>query len=329
MQKDYAMNKDVIVFKTIDGKISIDVQVESETVWLSLTQMSELFERDKSVISRHLNKIFKEGELDKTLTVANFAIVQTEGNREVSRNIEFFNLDAIISVGYRVNSKRGTQFRQWASQKIKDYLICGYSLNHNKMTKNKIEEIQNVIQILAKTLQNQSLTNKQSTEVLSLILSYSKTWRLLFQYDENGIEIPQNFTPSKNRLVYEESVGVIDNLKQQLMECREATSLFGLHKKDQLAGILGNIEQTFSGEALYFCCEEKAAHLLYFIIKDHPFSDGNKRIGTLLFLYYLRKQGISTNFLGNTTLVALALLIAESNPTDKDIMIRLIISFIC
>ncbi|MBP9675046.1 MAG: virulence protein RhuM/Fic/DOC family protein [Bacteriovoracaceae bacterium] len=322
------MNKQIIIFQTVDGKVSIDVQVENETVWLSLTQMAELFERDRSVISRHLNKIFKENELNKESTVANFATVQLEGNREVTRNIEFYNLDAIISVGYRVNSKRGTQFRQWASQKLKDYLINGYSLNQKKMTKERVDEIQRTLHLFTNTLQSQALVNEKGVEVLSLILSYAKTWHLLFQYDENDLELPKNCTPSKTILNYTDSIIAIDTLKRQLVACGEATPLFGQQSGNQLAGILGNIEQTFAGEALYASSEEKAAHLLYFIIKDHPFSDGNKRIGTLLFLYYLRKQGVSLTSLSNTSLVALALLIAESDPIDKNTMIRLIVNLL-
>jgi len=319
------VDKKVLIFQSVDGKTSIDVQIENETVWLSLTQMAELFERDKSVISRHLNNVFKEGELDKKSTVANFATVAADGK---TYKVDYFNLDAILSVGYRVNSKLGTQFRQWATQKLKDYLIQGYALNQKKLTKKRLDEIQRTIQLLTKTLQNQSLVDEKGGEVLSLIVSYAKTWSLLFQYDDNDLEVPKNCTPARTILDYTESLVAIQDLKHQLIACREATSLFGQQRSDQLEGILGNIEQTFAGDPLYPSSEEKAAHLLYFVIKDHPFSDGNKRIGTLLFLYYLRKQGTSLASLSNTALVALALLIAESDPSDKDIMIRLIINLL-
>lgn len=310
----------MVIYKTKDSHI--DVQIKSETVWLSLLQMAQLFERDKSVISRHLNNIFKEGELGKESVVANFATTAADGK---IYKVDYYNLDTIISVGYRVNSKRGVQFRQWATQKLKDYLIQGYSLNQQKITHEGLEKIEKTLNLLAKTLQSQSLVDEKGADVLSLILSYSKTWNLLFKYDENELEIPRGFS-AKSILTYEEALEAIHDLKSQLIACEEASPLFGQHQRKQVEGILGNIEQTFEGHFLYPSLQEKAAHLLYFIIKDHPFSDGNKRIGTFLFLLYLRKQGVTLTILNNATLVSLALLIAESNPTDKEIMIRLIIN---
>lgn len=308
----------IFIYKTKDAHI--DVQIKSETVWLSLSQMAQLFERDKSVISRHLNNIFKEGELERDSVVANFATTAADGKMY---KVDYYNLDSIISVGYRVNSKRGIQFRQWATQKLKDYLIQGYSLNHQKMTHEGLKKIQKIINLIAKTLQSQSLVDERGTDVFSLILSYSKTWSLLFKYDENELEIPKGF-PAKSTLTYEEALEAVHDLKSQLIECEQASSLFGQHQSKQVEGILGNIEQTFAGQSLYPSLQEKAAHLLYFIIKDHPFSDGNKRIGTFLFLLYLRKQGVTLTIFNDSTLVSLALLVAESDPTDKEIMIRLI-----
>lgn len=322
------MNNQVIIYQTKDGKTHIDVKVDGETVWLSLLQMVELFERDKSVISRHLNNIFKEGELEKNATVAKFATVQLEGTRQVSREIEFFNLDAIISVGYRVNSKNGVRFRQWATQKLKDYLVQGYSLNHQKITQKGVDEIQRTLALLSKTLQKQELFDEKGIEMLLMVESYAKTWHLLFKYDENELEIPTNSTPATSLLPYEEVLDAINNLKTQLSQCEEATSLFGQQYDQRLIGILGNIEQTFEGAPLYPSREEKAAHLLYFVIKDHPFSDGNKRIGVLLFLLYLKKQGVTLGSLSDIALVSLALMIAESDPSHKDTVIRLIINML-
>jgi len=313
-------NSQILIYKTKDAHI--DVQIKSETVWLSLSQMAELFERDKSVISRHLNNIFKEGELDRESVVANFATTAADGK---IYKVDYYNLDMIISVGYRVNSKRGIQFRQWATQKLKDYLIQGYSLNHKKMTHEGLKKIQQTLTLLSKTLQNQFLADEKGVDILSLILSYSKTWNLLFKYDEDELEIPKG-VPAQTTLGYEEALEAIHDLKSQLIQREEATSLFGQHQRDQLEGILGNIEQTFEGQPLYPSLQEKAAHVLYFIIKDHPFSDGNKRIGTFLFLLYLRKQGVTLTIFNNATLVSLALLIAASDPSDKEIMIRLIIN---
>src|SRR3990167_3758162 len=293
-------NKQILIYQT-DGKTHIDVQLKNETVWLSLSQMAELFERDKSVISRHLNRIFAEGELERRSTVAYFATVQVEGERNVQRTIEYYNLDAIISLGYRVNSKRGVQFRQWATQKLKDYLVQGYALNQKKITEKGLTDIQKTLGLLSKTLQSHAFIDEKGAEVLSLILSYAKTWNLLFQYDDHGLSLPETCVPSRAALDYEEAFKAIQDLKVQLIQCKEATTLFG---------------------------QQKAAHLLYFVIKDHPFSDGNKRIGTLLFLMYLQKQGMSLASLPNSALVALALLVAESNPLEKDLMFRLIVNLL-
>ncbi|EKE09346.1 MAG: hypothetical protein ACD_16C00191G0006 [uncultured bacterium] len=320
-------NKQILIYQT-DGKTHIDVQLKNETVWLSLSQMAELFERDKSVISRHLNRIFAEGELERRSTVAYFATVQVEGERNVQRTIEYYNLDAIISLGYRVNSKRGVQFRQWATQKLKDYLVQGYALNQKKITEKGLTDIQKTLGLLSKTLQSHAFIDEKGAEVLSLILSYAKTWNLLFQYDDHGLSLPETCVPSRAALDYEEAFKAIQDLKVQLIQCKEATTLFGQQNGQGLKGILGSIEQTFEGKPLYISREEKAAHLLYFVIKDHPFSDGNKRIGTLLFLMYLQKQGMSLASLPNSALVALALLVAESNPLEKDLMVRLIVNLL-
>lgn len=322
------MNRQILIYQVENGKSEIEVQLEGETVWLSLLQIAELFEKDKSVISRHLSNIFREEELEKSSTVANFATVQKEGKRQVSRNIEFYNLDAIISVGYRVNSKRGIQFRQWATQKLKNYLVQGYALNHKQITAKGLGEIQKTLELISKTLHNPSLVDLRETEILSLILTYSKTWNILFKFDENDLGVPPTYFPSKPFLEYEEILRAIDDLKRQLFQYNEATELFGQQRENQLQGILGNLEQTFEGMPLYVSREEKAAHLLYFVIKDHPFSDGNKRIGSLLFLLYLKTQGIPLTSFNDTALISLALLIARSNPLDKDIIIRLVINML-
>ncbi|MBL8677436.1 MAG: virulence RhuM family protein [Alphaproteobacteria bacterium] len=211
----------MLIYKTKDSHI--DVQIKSETVWLSLLQMAQLFERDKSVISRHLNNIFKEGELEKESVVANFATTAADGK---IYKVDYYNLDTIISVGYRVNSKRGVQFRQWATQKLKDYLIQGYSLNQQKITHEGLEKIEKTLNLLAKTLQSQSLVDEKGADVLSLILSYSKTWNLLFKYDKNELEIPRGFS-AKSILTYEEALEAIHGLKSQLIACEEASPLFG------------------------------------------------------------------------------------------------------
>lgn len=321
-------NQDLVIFKTDTGDVYVDVKLEQDTVWLTLNQLSQLFERDKSVISRHLKNIYSEEELDKDSTVANFATVQHEGEREILRDIEYYNLDAIISVGYRVNSKRGTQFRQWASKLLKDHLVQGYSLNQQRLYEKGIDELKRAMDLLSQTLQRQSLVHEVGYYAIEIINHYAKTWHLLLAYDENRLSSPTTLTESTQTLDYEPILAAIHDLKQTLIKKGEATPLFGQQRETQLQAILGTIHQTFAGVFLYPSCEERAAHLLYFVIKDHPFVDGNKRIGSFLFLLYLQSQNPSLKRIDDLTLVALALLIAESDPKDKDLMVKLIMNLI-
>jgi DNA ligase (NAD+) len=325
------LENQLVIYHTKDGEIKIDVQLRDETIWLSLNQIAQLFERDKSVISRHLRNIFKEEELNQKETVAKNATVQIEGERKVERFIEYYNLDAILSVGYRVNSKVGTEFRRWANKILKDYLIQSYSINHDKVTQDKLEELKQTIDLLSITLTKNNLITDTGKEVLDLIKAYSKTWDILVRYDCGKLAQPINLNLSSDKLLsYEEAVDAILRLKQDLKHNKDAEigDLFGAEREEGLKGILGNIDQTFSGRFLYSSVQEKAAHLLYFAIKDHPFSDGNKRIGSLLFLLYLIKANIELKNFGANTMASLALLVAESAPVQKSLMINLIMNLI-
>ena len=313
---------EVELFVAPDGQIRLDVRLERETVWLSLNQMAELFGRDKSVISRHLRNIFAAGELDRDATVAKTATVQKEGGREVVREIEYFDLDAILSVGYRVNSKRGAQFRIWATRVLREHLVQGYTYNQARLAERGLLEARQTLDLLARTLQNQAWVDDTGRAVLELITGYADTWRLLLEYDEDRLASPPGARPSKGVLDYAKACTAIADFKRELLTRNEATALFGNPRGEALEGILAGIEQTMFGEALYRSCEEKAANLLYLVIKDHPFSDGNKRIGSFLFMLYLR-QGDIAHSLNPSALTALALLIAESAPASKDLMIRL------
>ena len=316
--------QNIIIYQNNEGNINVEVTLLNNDLWLSLNQIAELFGRDKSVISRHLSNIFKEEELDKKSTVAFFATVQTEGGHEVSRQIEHFNLDAIISVGYRVNSKRGTQFRRWSSKVLKDHLQKGYSINRLGLDVLKIKELQQSIELLSNTLMHQELVTDIGQEILAIIIHYNKTWDTLLRYDEDRLQ-PNN--EQNDELIdfhYAEAMAAIAQLKADLINKTEASTLFGNLKDNQLAAILGNLSQTFDNQPLYQTHIERAAHLLYFIIKDHPFSDGNKRIGCLLFLMYLHKVGLKNIAPENNSLIAMALLVAESNPVHKDLIIQLI-----
>lgn len=316
----------IVIYQNNEGHINVEVKIINDDLWLSLNQIAELFGRDKSVISRHLANIFFEEELDKNSTVASFATVQIEGGHRVSRQIEHFNLDAIISVGYRVNSKQGTQFRKWATSVLNSNLTRGYSINQSKLDKYKIEELQQTIKLLSNTLQRQNLIDDMGIEILNIVENYSRTWDLLLRYDEDRLIKPTQKSADLAIIEFEEAELAINNLKADLMNKNEASNLFGNIRDQQLQSILLNINQSFAGEYLYPNNIERAAHLLYFVIKDHPFSDGNKRIGCLLFLIFMNKASIIAP--DNNNLVALALLVAESDPKQKDLMIKLIMNLI-
>ncbi len=318
---------EVLIYEIEAGKVGVDVRLEGETVWLTRDQMAKLFDRDRSVISKHLSNVFRDGELELLATCAKFAQVQTEGGRTVMREIEHYNLDAIISVGYRVKSQRGVQFRQWATRILRDHLVKGVTVNQARIVEQGASEMQAAIELLRRTLESRELVTEAGKDVLSIISRYAKTWRLLLQYDESGLAIPPGCRPARGVFDYGNAKSAISSFKAELMKRGEASDLFGFEREDALAAILGNIEQSMFGEYLYRTREEKAEHLLYFVIKDHPFLDGNKRIGSLLFLLYLEQEGVAAR-LNENALTALALLIAESNPANKDLLVRLIMNLI-
>lgn len=315
----------IIIFEA--GAQQVEVRLEGETLWLSLQQLTELFGRDKSVISRHLKNIFDTNELDKDRTVAKNATVQQEGERQVVRQVDYYNLDAIISVGYRVNSRQATRFRQWATRVLRDHLTHGYSINEHRLAQQGLAELERAVDLLGKTLTRQALVTDIGREVVGLILDYAKTWRLLLDYDEGRLKVPAGAQPARGVLQFEEARRALDALARELRQRGEASELFARDRGDGLAAILGNIEQTMFGDPLYKTREERAAHLLYFVIKNHPFLDGNKRSGAFLFLLYLRQEGMRLT-LDENGLTALTLLIAESNPKAKDLMVRLVMNLL-
>lgn len=326
INKESLDNSGIVIYQDDSGNTRVDVKLHAETVWLSLSQLVSLFQRDKSVISRHIKNIFKEQELQENSVVAKFATTASDGK---VYQIEYYNLDMIISVGYRVNSKKAVNFRRWASSVLKDYLIKGYSLNQRKLVTTGLEELKQTVLLLSNTIVNQSLVNDMGAELLKLIRSYTKTWDILVKYDENRLELPTNRLIKSSRILeYQKAKQAINSLKEELIAKNEASELFGLERDKVLEGIIGNVYQTFDGKELYESVEEKSAHLIYFIIKDHPFSDGNKRIGCLLFLLFLNISAIEANVVTPESLTALALLIAESDPMQKDIVIKLVLNLI-
>src|SRR3989344_5721006 len=278
---------DIVIYQSADKKIRIDVNLDQDTVWLSQKQIAELFNKGVPTINEHIKSIYKDRELDKTSTVRNFRIVQKEGKRNVERNVDFYNLDMIISVGYKVSSKRATQFRIWATNTLKNYLVKGYAVNEKRLleAQGKFNELKSTIDLLQKKLGHELLAG-QEQEILNLLSDYSKTLTLLEQYDTEKVPLAKN-GKGKFVLTYEEVSKVISTIKNELISKKEASELFGAENSDTLKGIIGNLYQTFDKKELYSSIEEKAAHLLYFIIKDHPLVDGNKRTASFLFVHFL------------------------------------------
>ncbi len=323
------LENQLVIFEDKDKRV--EVQLKGETVWLTLNQIAMLFEKDKSVISRHIRNIFKSGELNRNSTIAKFATVQIEGKRRVRRTIEYFNLDVIIAVGYRVNSKKATQFRIWATNVLKNYLIKGYAVNEKRITKERLKELENTIKFIKENINTPSLTSKEAKGLIEIIEKYALVWKWIEEYDTGKIEAKITGKERK-RISYEEAREAIEQLREYLTKKGEVSDIFGVERDRGLfESALNTIYQTFGGEELYPSFEEKAANLLYLIIKNHPFVDGNKRIGALLFLKFLyensSKEELFAKFNSNT-LTALCYLVAASPPEQKDQLIKLIMNFI-
>jgi death-on-curing family protein len=318
---------EIILYQTENNQTQVEVQFDGETVWLNQKQMSHLFEKDVDTISLHLKNIYAEKELDEKSTSEFFSLVQKEGNRRVNRKIRFYNLDAIISVGYRVSSKRGTQFRQWATQRLKDFLVKGYAINQKRL-----DELQQTVQLIQKSI-GEETNLPEAKGLLEIISQYTQSFVLLNQFDSNSISQKQLDGNITYEINYPEAKAAIAALKQQLKEKKEATDLFGNEKDESFQGTLISVVQTFGGQYVYPSIEEQAAHLLYFIIKNHSFTDGNKRIGAFLFIWFLEKNKHRFKKSGelkinDNALVALALLVAQSDPAEKELMIKLITQLI-
>ncbi|MEI8061705.1 MAG: virulence protein RhuM/Fic/DOC family protein [bacterium] len=317
------MTKEIAIYKDSKGDINFQVDTDKETLWASLNQIADVFGRDKSVISRHIKDIYSSGELSRKSTVAKNATVQTEGGRKVERSIERYNLDVIISVGYRVNSKQATRFRQWATKVLKSHVIKGYTINPNRVQHN-YNSFLSAVEKVRNLLPEQSNIKNQDT--LELVKLFASTWFSLDAYDKSEFK-SKKLTKRQVVITGSELHNAILDLKQNLLSLNEATELFAQEReKGSVAGIIGNVFQSFGGKDVYGSIEEKAAHLLYFIVKNHPFSDGNKRSGALSFIWFLRKAKVlDTNRMTPEALTAITLLVAESSPKDKDQVVGLIV----
>ena len=319
----------IIIYQTEDGQTQIDVRLENETVWLTQAQMAELFETDRTSIVRHINNIYRVDELDREATCVKIAQVQIEGKRQVTRTVPYFNLDMIISVGYRVNSKRGVKFRQWANRVLKDYLVKGYAVNE-RIHKEQIGELRQLVGMLGRTIQSQPLLSNDETNALfEVVTDYTYALDTLDNYDYERLTIDKTTKEEPFHATYENAMEEINRLREKF----GGSALFGNEKDDSFKSSIGQIYQTFGGEELYPSVEEKAAMLLYLVTKNHSFSDGNKRIAATLFLWFLNNNHIlyrkdGSKRLADNTLVALTLMIAESKTEEKDVMVKVVVNLI-
>ena len=322
-------NNQIVIYQSEDGQTQVDVRLENETVWLTQAQMVELFQTTEQNVSLHVGNVFREGELEEKSTVKEYLTVQKEGERKVSRKVKYYNLDVIISVGYRVKSKRGTAFRIWANNVLKQYLIKGYAVNE-RMRKEQIGELRQLVGMLGRTIQNQPLLSNDETDALfKVVTDYTYALDTLDNYDYGRLTINKTTEEEPFHATYDNAMEAIYGLRDKF----GGSVLFGNEKDGSFKSSIGQIYQTFGGEELYPSVEEKAAMLLYLVTKNHSFSDGNKRIAATLFLWFLNGNHIlyhpdGRKRIADSTLVALTLMIAESRTEEKDVMVKVVVNLI-
>ena len=329
MMLEFMEQNQIVIYQTEDGQTQIDVRLENDTVWLTQAQMAVLFDKTPQNITMHIRNAYNEGELDKSSTCKEYLQVQTEGRRTVKRIQKFYDLDVIISVGYRVKSKRGTAFRIWARKILKDYLVKGYAINEH-IRKEQIGELRQLVGVLSRTIQNQPLLSNDETNALfDVVTDYTYALDTLDDYDYQRITVKDTTPEERFHVTYENAMETINTLRKKF----GGSGLFGNEKDNSFKSSIGQIYQTFAGEELYPSVEEKAAMLLYLVTKNHSFSDGNKRIAATLFLWFLNNNGIlyradGSKRLSDNTLVALTLMIAESRTEEKDVMVKVVVNLI-
>lgn len=310
-----------------DGNVELQAEFDGETVWLSQNEMVQLYDKDQSVISRHINNIFRDNEVDQKSNMQKMHIANSD------KPVKFYSLDIILAVGYRTNSAKAIRFRQWATKVLKQYLLDGYALNKDKLQQKKLHELNQTLQLIRNSIESKELGSDVSKGFVEIISNYARSWALLQGYDDQSLQEVINHTEQKFILDYDESKRAIEEFKKVLISKGETTILFGQEKAGELKGNLLNIYQTFGGEELLPSIEQKAANLLYYIIKGHPFNDGNKRIGAYLFILFLSKNNALYKPNGelkinDNALASLALLVATSKPEQKDIIIKLIMNIL-
>lgn len=316
---------DIILYSSPEGGIELDVRLEKESIWLTQKQMSLLFEKDTDTIGLHLRNIYREGELEELATTEDSSVVQQEGKRTVRRKVRLYNLDAVISVGYRVNSKRGTQFRIWATKVLRDYIVQGYTVNQSRL-----QELNRAVKLITDTAHHRAIGGDEAKALLAVIGDYGRALGLLDDYDHQRVRVPETKKRAVQPLDYDEALRIVEQLRNRFAE----SDVFGVEKDKGLDAALGAIMQTFGGKDLYPSIEEKAANLLYLLVKNHAFVDGNKRIAATLFLWFLKRndlliQDTGEDLVSNETLVAMTLMIAESHPEERETLVRIIVHLLC
>jgi prophage maintenance system killer protein len=324
-------NDQIVIYQTSDGQTTIDVKLIEESIWLTQSDIIELFQSSKANISEHIKHIYSSKELDKDATVRKFRTVRKEGSRQINREQDHYNLDMIISIGYRVNSKQGTQFRIWANKVLKDYLVKGYAINEQRLREQteQYNSLRQTVHLLGNVLKNKELTTDEATGLLKVVTDYSYALDILDKYDHQALTVDGTADQQLFVATYNEAMQAIQDLKDKF----GGSSLFGNEKDDSFKGSIGTIYQSFGGVEFYPTIEEKAANLLYFVVKNHSFSDGNKRIAAYLFVWFLEKNGIlyredGSKRIADNALVALTLMIAESKPDEKDMMVKVVVNLI-
>ena len=321
------LNDKIVIYRTADGQTTVDVRMDGDTVWISQAQMAELFQKDRTVIGRHINNIYKEHELERETTCANFAHMGKDADQTYQTVL--YNLDVIISVGYRVKSQRGTQFRIWANKVLKEYLVKGYAIN-KALTEQRYTELKQLVSVLGRTVKAQeSLASDEAFGLVEVVADYAYALDTLDKYDYQQLAVEQTTNEEKFHATYEGAMQAVESLKAKF----GGSEWFGNEKDDSFKSSIGQIYQTFGGQDLYPSVEEKAAMLLYLVTKNHSFSDGNKRIAATLFLWFMAGNGILYNLDGtkriaDNTLVALTLMIAESRTEEKDVMVKVVVNLI-
>jgi prophage maintenance system killer protein len=331
-KKKNELNKgEVVIYKSRQGKTELEVSLKDDTVWLTQKQMSELFQKNVRTINEHVKNIYAEGELGEGSTIRKFRIVQKEGTRTVNRNVDFYNLDVIISVGYRVKSLRGTQFRIWANKVLKDYLVKGYALNEKRLKeqKDRVKELEQTLEIFTGVVDNYKLGQDEFSGILKVVKDYTYALDILDGYDHQNLKINGTNKKETFKISYESAKSVITEMKKKF----GGSDLFGKEKDQSFKSSINSIYQTFGKKELYPSVEEKAAHLLYFIVKNHSFVDGNKRIAAAVFLWFLEMNNYlynkkGTKRIADNALVGLCLLAAESKPADKEMIVKVIVNLI-